>query len=193
MPQNCFTIPGFGYYCINLPPGYVPPGQQPGQQQGSFVPQSTILPSSLGGVFGISQVCLYPCLNLVTGLSEYRTFDTTQPQNDPMNPSSYSFKVEQFKVYRNPTIRKILWTFKDLGQVAVTWTITGTNENQQVVSQSTSVGVGNAVPTKAIMTVEVDLNITAMNMQLSVAKAAGAGPMSILKVVLIGEIEENIL
>lgn len=138
----------------------------------------------------MSQVCLYPCLNIVTGKSEYRTFDVAQPANDPVNPSSYSWRVEQLKPYRNPTVRKILWTFTDLGQVSVTWKITGVNEQQKVVTQSASLGVGNAVPTRAMMTVEVDLNITAMNLQLSVSKAAGDGPLSIVKVVMVGEIEE---
>ncbi len=193
--QYCFNIPGFGYYCIN-----VPSGLPSGGQGGGFQPQNSILPSSFGGVFALSQVTLYPCLNIVTGLSEYRTFDVTQPANDPANPSSYSWKVEQFKAYRNPTIRKILWTFKDVGQVSVTWTLTGTNENQQVVTAQTSLGVGNAAPTMAIMTVGIDVfgssgqsGFTAMNMQLSVSKAPGAGPLSVLKVVLVGEIEDNVL
>jgi hypothetical protein len=155
------------------------------------------VPTSNGGVFASSQLALYPCTNILTGLTEYRTFDPTQPANDPLLPSSYAWRVEQIGgQYRNPTIRKLLWTFTDLGQVSVTWTITGVTEQQQVISSSTPIGVGNAVPTYATMTVEIDIVggvWTGMNLQLSVSKLAGAGPLSILKVAIIGEVENTTL
>ena len=185
MPLVCYFDPLVGYeVCIQVP-NY--------NQGGTFQPTSTILPSSNGGIFAETEVCLYPCLNVVTNKMEYRTFDTTQTQNDPVNPSSYMWRVEQIKAYRNPTVRRILWTYMDLGQVSVTWTATGTNENQQAVSASTSLGVGNNPATKQMMTVEVDLVLTAMNLQLSVSKAAGAGPLSVVKVVMVGEYEETVL
>jgi len=146
--------------------------------------------TSNGGVFAANQVALYPCTNVITGKTEYRTFDPTQPPNDPVLPSSYTWRVEQVLPYRNPTIRKLFWTFTDLGQVSVSWTLTAVTEQQKVISQTTSLGVGNYIPTYAIMTVEVDINLTGMNLQLSVSKLAGAGPLSVLKVVIIGEVEE---
>jgi hypothetical protein len=189
MPLVCVQLPITPYgppqqYCIQIPAG------GGGGSAGTFQPQSTILPSSIGGVFAKSQVCLYPCLNTVTNQMEYRTFDVSQPANDPVNASSYLWRVEQMKPYRNPTVRKLLWTFTDLGQVTVTWTLTGVTEQQKVIQQSTSLGVGNKVPTLAMMTVEVDINITGMNLQLSVSRNAGDGPLSVVKVVIVGEIEE---
>lgn len=182
--QICYELPPpWGYYCIQIPT--TPPGGNP-----SFAPASTIIPASYGGLIPTGQAAFYPCLNLASGLNEYRTFDVTQPQNDPVNPSSYAWRVEQIKSYRNPTIRKLLWTYTDLGQVSVSWMLTGTNENGQVVSQTTSLGVGNLVPTYAMMTTEVDINLTAMNLQLSVSKQAGEGPLSVVKIVMVGEVEE---
>jgi hypothetical protein len=149
------------------------------------------LTSSNGGVLGLNQVALYPCTNMVTGKTEYRTFDPTQTPNDPNLPSSYTWRIEQGNQYTNPTVRKLFWTFFDLGQVAVTWTLTGVTELQKVVTQSIPIGVGNFVPTKAVMTVEVDINLTAMNLQLSVAKLAGAGPLSILRITLVGNVDDG--
>ena len=155
------------------------------------------VPVSNGGVFAATQLALYPCTNIVSGLTEYRTFDPTQFPNDPNLSSFYSWRVEQIGgQYRNPTIRKLLWSFFDMGQVSVVWTLTGVTENQQVISSSTGIGVGNAAPTLAVMTVEIDIFggvFTGMNLQLSVTKAAGAGPLSILKVAIIGEVEDTSL
>lgn len=151
------------------------------------------VPTSNGGVFAQSQVAIYPCTNVITGKTECRTFDVTQPANDPNYPSSYSWRVEQYLPYRNPSIRKILWTFTDLGQVTAVWTLQGVDEKFAVHSSVTPITAGNFIPTYAIMTTEVDIQggvFTAMNMQLSVSKAAGAGPLSVLQVVLVGEIEE---
>lgn len=186
MTQVCFTLPNAEQYCITIPG---PGGQGSG---GFFSAQSTIAPSSNGGVFALSQVCLYPVLNIVTGLMEYRIFDVTIPPNDALNPSSYSWRVEQLASYRNPTVRKLFWTYTDLGQVTAAWTITGTNElGQQVPAQTQTVTVGNLQPTKATMTAEVDFSaFTAMNIQLSVTRAANAGPLSIIAIDLVVEVED---
>jgi hypothetical protein len=183
--QICFQLPPpYGYYCVQIPGG---------TPSGSFQPQSTVLPSSFGGLFSpAGVVALYPCLDLAGNGSEYRIFDVSQPPNDTINGSSYSWRVEQVESYRNPTIRKLFWTFTDLGQVTVTWTLTGTNELFKVVSQTATVTVGNVNPTYQSMTYEVDINLTAMNLQLSVQRKAGAGPLSIVRIVLVGECEEVI-
>ncbi len=180
------------------PPGRYPPypGGGPstgggGTSGGNVIPPGLFLTNSNGGVFGLNQVALYPCTNISSGLTEYRTFDPTQPPNDPNLPSSYTWRIEQGNQYTNPTVRKLFWTFFDLGRVSVTWTLTGVTELQTVASQSVAIGVGNLVPTKAVMTVEVDLNLTAMNLQLSVLRAAGAGPLSILKVTLVGNVDDG--
>src|SRR5271156_6509129 len=72
-------------------------------------------PNSLGQVFASKYGPLYPCLNLATGLTEYRTFDTTVPFNDPALPSSYFWKIEEGAPYRNPTARTVIVTYLDLG------------------------------------------------------------------------------
>jgi hypothetical protein len=118
---------------------------------------------------------------------QYRTFDTTVPPNDTLFPSGYSWRTEQIKPYLSYTVRGIIWTFTDLGQVSVTWTLTGVDENFDVVSVSASLGVGNAVPTGRIMSTRVDLGPQAMmNQSLSVSRLAGEGPLSVVQVYMFG-------
>lgn len=165
------------------------PGGAPTAGSGTGV----FVPTSFGGVLATRQAALYPCLNIRNRQTEYRTFDPMQGFNDPLLPSRYSWRVEQVKPYRQLTIRRVIWTFTDLGQVAATWTLTGVNDQQKVVSQSILLGVGNNPPTFRIMTMPVDISLTGMNMQLSVSRDANAGPLSVLSLLMVGEIEENTL
>jgi hypothetical protein len=81
--------------------------------------------------------------------------------------------------------------FTDLGQVTATWTMKGVNESQNVVSIAKAIKVGNVIPTGKIMAVCISFGLTAMNQQLSVSRAPNAGPLSIVKVTLYGECEDN--
>jgi len=160
---------------------------------GSSMAGSISAPVSNGGVFAQTRVALYPVQSLTSGAMEYFTFNPLVPPNDMGNPSSYTWRVEELKAYRSYTVRGIIWTFTDLGQVSVTWQLMGVNENQEVVTATNSLGVGNAVPTGAVMSVLVSVTQTAMNQQLSVTRLAGAGPLSVVKVTMYGDIEENTL
>ena len=160
---------------------------------GSTMAGSVSVPVSNGGVFAQSRVALYPVQSLVSGNMDYFSFNPLVAPNDMNNGSSYSWRVEELEPYRSYTVRGIIWTFTDLGQVSVTWQLTGVNENQEVVTATNSLGVGNAVPTGAMMSVLVSVTQTAMNQQLSVTRIAGAGPLSVVKVTMYGDIEENTL
>ena len=96
--------------------------------------------------------------------------------------------------YRNFTVRRFIWTFTDLGQVYVIWTLSGVNENQQVVQTTNAIGVGNAVPTYRIFSIALDFGpLSMMNQQLSVYRAANAGPLSVVQMYGSLEVEENTL
>jgi hypothetical protein len=183
-------------------PGGFPPRTPPYPGGGPTLPNSpgtgggssgsgggVYVPVSYGGVFATAQASLFPCLNTNTGFMEFRTWDTTVPPNDPLLASSYTWKMEDLAAYRTPTLRRLVVTFRDLGQVATVWTATSENQQTQQ-TQQTSVGWGNAVPTMRIMSTPVDLSITGQLIQVSVTRAAGAGPLAIVKLTLAFQVEE---
>jgi hypothetical protein len=177
-----------------IPPRVPPyPGGTPGGGQtpgtGSGAP-NTYVPQSNGGVFAASKASLFPVFNATDNRCEFMAFDPTQGYNDTVNPSSYNFRVEEVAPYRTPTVRRVILSYIDLGVVAITLTLTGCNDQQAVVSKSAQITIGNNPATGAILTQKVDLQLTAMNQQLNVERAAGAGPLSLAKVWLIGESEE---
>ncbi len=168
------------------------PGGIPQIPSGGNLPgaPTTFLPQSNGGVFASKKMALFPCFNASDNTSEFMGFDPTQGFDDPVNPSSYNFRVEDFLPYRTATVRRIIVTYTDLGQVTAVFTLTGCNDNGAVVSISAAKVLGNEIPTQAILTLSVDLLLTAMNQQLNISRAADAGPLSLTKVWLIGEVEE---
>lgn len=186
-----------------LPPRYPPyPGGTPGGGGGSgggggtSTAPSSYIPLSNGGVFAKSKASLFPCFNATDNRTEFMAFDPTQGYNDENNGSSYSFRVEDF-TYRTPTIRRVVISYTDLGQVEATLTMTGANDKQQLVSKETPLTLGNDPPKidpitgqNALLTQKVDFIFTAMNPQCTISKEANAGPLSLIKVTLIGEVEE---
>jgi hypothetical protein len=188
------NIPGYPPKPRNPPyPGGSPGG---GGSGGGSTPGSgpgapnTYVPLSNGGVFGTQKATLFPVLNATDNRCEFMGFDPTQANNDEFNPSSYSFRVEEIAPYRTPTVRRVILSYFDLGQVTVVLTLTGSNDVQQVVSVSRSITLGNNPATGGILTQKVDMQLTAMNQQLNIARAANAGPLSLIKATLIGEYEE---
>lgn len=149
------------------------------------------LPESNGQVFAVNYGPLYPCLNLVTGLTEYRTFDVTVPFNDPVLGSSYSFKVEEVLVYRNPTFRSIIVTYLDVGIVNTVWTLTCSEDNQTVSTQVQTKQLGNAIPTYRLMAQRIDFVLTGQLIQLSVSRPPNGGPLAIAKVVIGLDVEKE--
>jgi hypothetical protein len=83
--------------------------------------------------------------------------------------------------------------YRDLGLATVGFLLTGTlftaPSGQQLVSNSTTVTLGTASKTGRLMTALVDLELTAMDMQLTINRAANAGPVSIVKIIMCGQVE----
>jgi len=155
--------------------------------------KSINVPASNGGVFAQRQVALFPCFSIANNRTEYHAFDPAMGFNDPLAASSYSWRYEQVKPYRQATVRRLLLTYRDLGRVSVTFTITGSTDNGTVVSNSTPIGFGSSTPTNRLLTTPVDIQLTALNPQLSVRREADAGPLSIVQVVMVGMVETNTL
>lgn len=153
------------------------------------------MPQSNGGVATTARLTLYPMLNPNTGAVAFYAFDPAGGYDDPNASSFYNFKVEDVIPGRTPTISRIIVTYRDLGQCTAVFFLTGTNDAQQVVGGITgngsmqAVSLGNTLATGRLMTKVVGITLTAQNMQLTAIRAAGAGPLSIAKVLMCGRVE----
>lgn len=153
---------------------------------------------SNGGVSTTSRLTLYPEIALANGPFAagvgFYAFNPAAGYNDLNASSYYSFKVEDVAAGRTPTIGRVIVTYRDLGQVTAVFTLTGTQDNQVVggltgQGSMQTVTLGNLLATGKLMTKFVDIHLTAQNIQLTVTRAAGAGPLSIAKVVMCGRVE----
>jgi hypothetical protein len=150
---------------------------------------------SFGGVSASTKIYLFPMQNVQTGAIGYYAFDPTRGFNDPVNPSTYKFKVEQIVPGRIPSITRMVITYRDLGPVTVTFALSGTTDqgtivgNGNPVSSSITINIGNQTPTGVLMTTVQGIALSAQNLQLSITRAANAGPLSIASIVLCGTVE----
>lgn len=153
---------------------------------------------SNGGVTAYQRIALFPVTTGFyafdpgnwLGLLPGETGAPTQAGfNDQVDGSSYTYRVEEIAVGRKPTVSRLFVTYVDRGQISVTFTLTACQDDQTVVTNSTTVVLGNVTPTFALLTKEVDLPLSGMNMQLSWSRAAGAGELAIAKIKMIGNVE----
>lgn len=154
------------------------------------------MPQSTGGVATTSRLTLYPMQNVDTGMVGFYAFDPAGGFNDLIASSFYNFKVEEVLQGRTPTIGRVIVTYRDLGRVTAVFTLTGTQDNQVVGgltgnSSMQVVSMGNMLATGKLMTIIVGITLTAQNIQLMITRAAGAGSLSISKVLLCGRVEEQ--
>jgi len=110
--------------------------------------------------------------------------------NDPLKPSFYTWKIEDIIAGRTGTINRLIVSYKDLGEVTVQWTLSGTNDAGEVVSNSTGDYVmGSVAADGKIKTCLPGISLTAQNLQLRVDRAADAGPLCITKIRMEGRVE----
>jgi GTPase len=117
------------------------------------------------------------------------TFDPTN-FNDPGEPSSYSWKVEEVAAGRTPSCTRQILMYRDLGVATITGTLSGYDQNAQAtVSNSETFSIGTVAATQKLCTTVRGLSLTAQNLQYSIVRAANAGPVSIVKLRLEGRVE----
>jgi hypothetical protein len=136
-------------------------------------------------------------LNASTGAIGFYAFDPAGGYNDLLASSFYSFKVEDIQQGRTATISRVIVTYRDLGLVTAVFTLMGTQDNIVVggltgASSMQAVQLGNALATGKLMTKFVDVSLTGQNLQLIVVRAAGAGALSIAKVLMCGRVEDAV-
>ena len=164
-------------------------GGQTGTGTGSTSVPSGLPANENGGLFAPTYYLMIPMQNSATGTCSLYTYDPTS-FDDTTDGGYYKYRVEDVSLLRVPTVRRVGIIYRDLGLAKFTVTLTGTNDQRQVVSNSVVVQIGNSIATNALLTILVDITLTAFRPQLSFSRNAGDGPLSIVSATLIGEVEE---
>lgn len=164
-----------------------------GGQDGGGVPGAgggTLPNNENGGVFGTTWYLFIPSQTISSGLCYVGFYDIAS-HNDPVDGFHYSYRVEDVVPDQTPTINRVILTYRDLGLAKLTFTLTASNDDGQVISASTEVQVGNAIPTGALLTRQVDISITGFRPQLTLTRHANDGPICVVAVTMKGEVEEE--
>jgi hypothetical protein len=131
---------------------------------------------------------LFLILGLDFNTAAIWTLDPTS-FDDPAIGGFYAWKVEDVIAGRTPTVNRAIISYRDLGVAKFTLTITGTDDSGAVVSTSVPVSVGTVAASKRIATIVVGITRTGQNLQPSISRVPGSGPLSITKLRLEGEVE----
>ena len=152
---------------------------------------------SNGGISQLASIAMMPMQDAATGVCGLYAFDPLFGFNDPVNASIYTWKIEEIQHGRTPTIETILVTYRNLGLVTVTFTINGSDDSDNDVTAFLTVQLGSSTPTNRLRTrlftpqnAQSTLPFTGKNPQLTMFRAANAGPLSITKITLCGRVEK---
>lgn len=161
------------------------PGTPTGSSQGVALPFG-----ENGGVLGTTWFLFVPTQDSYSRRCYIATYDIGSFDDD-VDASRYSYRAEDILKNRVPTVNRVILNYRDLGPAKLTVTITGTNDNGEVVSNSVETKLGNTIPTGAILTKFVDIQLTAFRPQLSLLRKAGGGPVCITGATMRGEVEDT--
>jgi len=158
----------------------------------------TANPTVVGIPEGANQVSyvlhlLIPILNLKSSTNGIGIFDTNN-FDDKLQGSSHSFKVEDIIAERQPTVRRVILTYRDLGPAAIIVTINGSDDNGTLTQVSTPlIKIGSATASGKLITKFVDITYTGFRPQLTIIRAPGGGPVSIATATMLGHVEKQTL
>jgi hypothetical protein len=137
----------------------------------------TVTNPSNGGTGAPIGMFLIPCQQFDTQV--VLAFDFTD-FDDPSIGSFYAYKVQQVIAGRTPTVNRVIVTYRDLGVVTFTIQLSGIDQNTlQEVFLMTTATVGTAGADNTEKTLVWGINKTLQNIQLSVVKNPGDGPLCI--------------
>lgn len=147
------------------------------------------VPSTENGGFYASSLFLFVPVQafsgaIYVGVYNYANF------NDPNDGSSYSYRQEDIAVGRVPTVRRVVLVYRDLGIAKITIQLSGVNDNGQLVTASAPFTIGTAAASTNNLTLLADVTLTAYRPQLTISRAANAGPVSIISATIVGEVEQ---
>lgn len=151
------------------------------------------VPSLGAGTPGSTNMMLLPLVSTTTGKTFLGTFDPSS-FNDSQQGSTITFKSEDIVPNRVPTVRRVILTYRDLGQATVTASITVTDDNGVVQTYTASpTQIGTPVATGLLLTKFIDIEATGFRPTLSLSRAANGGPLSISTIVMTGTVEKGSL
>ena len=154
---------------------------------GSAPATFTVTNPSNGGIAAPIGLLLIPCQQYVTQV--VLGFDITN-FNDLGLPSRYSWKVEEVIPGRTPSCTRQIITYRDLGVATITTALSGYDQNAGApVTISETFQIGTVAATQQLCTIERGLSLTAQNLQYSVERDPGDGPVSFTRVRLEGRVE----
>lgn len=135
---------------------------------------------------------LFLVLGMNFGTPAIWTFDPTN-FDDPGIGGFYFWKMEDVIAGRTPTVGRVIISYRNLGVATFTLTLTGTDDSGNTVSNSAPVTVGTAAANNRICSKVIGLTLTGQNLQPSVSRNPGSGPLSITKLRLEGRVETTVL
>src|SRR5882762_5664891 len=145
------------------------------------------VPFSENGGFAATQALLFvPVQTADQGISYIGVFDPAD-FNDDQDGSSYTYRAEDVMPNRQPTVRRVIMQYKDIGMVKLTISIEGTNDDNEAITSSAIVTIGSAAATGKIFTKFIDLVFTGFRPQLTWQRAANAGPVCVVSMSMVGE------
>lgn len=143
--------------------------------------------TSTGGLFGFNNALLVPFFDTRSGLSYFVMYDPTNFNCE--EDCVYNFRLESGAPSKEIDVTKIFLEYRDLGPVTFTIIVTATQYNkalrkEKVVRKEVSVSVGTKKADNKIHSYYVDLKLVGERPQLSIFRAADAGPLSIIRAMM---------
>lgn len=143
--------------------------------------------TSTGGLFGFNNALIVPFFDTRTNLSYFVVYDPTDFNCE--EDCLYNFRMESAAPGKEIDVNKIFLEYRDLGPVKFTVIVTATQYNkakltEKIQSKSVKVSVGSKNPDGKLHSYYVDLKIVGERPQLSIFRAADAGPLSIVRAIM---------
>jgi hypothetical protein len=151
---------------------------------------SSFVPFLENGGFAATAYYLFVPAQASSGGNAYIGAFSASNYNDVQDASFYFWRQEDIIVGRVPTIRRLILLYRDLGVATITIGVQGVDDNNaQQISQQ-QVTIGTTAATGLICTKLVDTQLTAYRPQAFLLRAANAGPVSIVSLTMVGEVED---
>lgn len=170
----------------NLDSGIVPPDGGTGSGGGGSSPTGNPTVNfanitSTGGLSGSQGAVLAIGKNPFSSIPQVWKFDATNFNCE--DDCEYHFKTEEVEVYRQPTVTKAIFRYRDLGKFTFVCFIQGNVLGQLVVSKIVTVVAGGNNDNE-IYTTSADITFTCEAPRLIVLRSASQGALSFTKVLL---------
>jgi hypothetical protein len=162
-------------------------GGKPGGGSGGTV--STFVPFSENGGFAATAFVMFVPVQASTGGGGYISTFSPVSYDDANDASSYSYRQEDIIPNRVPTVRRIAITYRNIGLATRTITVTAINDAGATVTATQTQQIGDTTADSTLRTIFYDLVVTGFRPQLTISRAAGGGPISIIRASMIGEVE----